>query len=426
MRHSSRPARGTVAIIVAGVLAGGCAQDLGETLSGPRPVSLAEFADRSASDEAPTPETPAVTEVADSSAPKVRLGAGSEEVERQVLERLQQQETEDAEVRAALQTRRPGDRVLVDSLVGQINGRPIFADDILRPVEDRIIAETRRSETMEEFRLIVRPIIQARLMAVLQSELILSEAETSLSTQQQQGLLAFLRQLQEEEVAERGGSEVQAEQELLESEGVTLDQYMQQQIDERLIQDVRYRKILPRVVVSWRDIEREYDRNHDQFNPPPQVTLARIRLSSTQTEQIEDVKRRLADREDFAEIADAVGMAERGRWDTFTVGPGGISDIPINDTYKPYLEGLEGGDTTEPFEVRGRMMWLHVSSIEQPEGRSLYDPEVQEILHNAIFQRRFLEEQNRYFANLMEKSTLDDLEQMFQRVMAIAAIRYGP
>ena len=71
------------------------------------------------------------------------------------------------------------------------------------------------------------------------------------------------------------------------------------------------------------------------------------------------------------------------------------------------------------------MMWLHVTSIDQPQARSVYDEDVQLRIHESIFGQRLMEERNRYMSELLEKSTLDELNEMVEKVLQIALRRYG-
>jgi len=426
--------RRSLAIALALVaVAGGCATDGADIAAGPRTVSLAEFASPDPGERGEAPNqgedtdrgsmpddiVPARTTVV---APP-RLGAASPDFDEDLLARLEQPEPD----RRSMSIRLPGDRVIVDSLIGQINGRPVFADDILLPVEDQLVALSQRVNTTEEFMAEATGIVGVRLMDVVQSELILSEAVTSLTDEQQQGLLFYIRNMREEEVARRSGNRQEAERQLLEEEGKTLDEYLDLQKDQALIYDILRRKIRSRIVVSWHDIKREYERHFDEFNPPASVSLSLIRLTNDQAALIDEVHGRLTAGEDFADVAEFAGMRDRGRWQVFNVGPGGLTDIPINDAYKPYLEGLGPGQTTKAIDLNGRTMWFHIAEVTRPEGRSLYDPEVQQMLDARIRQQRMAQEQSRYLLTLVRRSaTQDDMDQMLDRLLAIAMLRYSP
>lgn len=254
----------------------------------------------------------------------------------------------------------------------------------------------------------------------------LSEAEASLSSEEKRGLLFMLRSMREQEIAKIGGGSLEeAERKLQRDEGLSLEEYLEQQKEEILLNRITREKIISQVIVSWRDIEREYERQFDEFNPPATVTLSRIRISSDQTDKIEDVKQKLAAGEDFGDVAEWVGMFERGDMGPFTMGPGGQISDEFPEAYKPFLPGLEVGATSEGFPVRNWTMWLHVTSIDQPQARSVYDDDVQLALHQFLFARRYQEEKARYMSELLENSTLDEWNEMVERVLQIALRRYG-
>ena len=264
---------------------------------------------------------------------------------------------DESDEREVLHPTRPGDSVIVDSLVGHVNGRPIFADEFLEPIEDRLLRaadEHRGPDLVRTF----RSIITEWLRETVLNELILAESEASLSEQEQMGLFAMLNRVYDEEIRKGGGTKSGAESRRR-REGDELDQYLGKQKDLVLIDHIRLAKIQPRVVVTWRDIEREYQRRYEHFNPAATVTLARIRISTeTQAALIDDVTNRLAADASFAEIAEELGFDDGGLWETFEAGPGGITDIQVSPVMKEALTGLVAGDTTPPFQLGSGTLWL--------------------------------------------------------------------
>jgi len=108
--------------------------------------------------------------------------------------------------------------------------------------------------------------------------------------------------------------------------------------------------------------------------------------------------------------------------DPLQMGPGGVNDVALSDVITPHLEGLEVGDTSRGFTIGSRTMWIHVASIDQPPGRSLY--EVQRQLQAELRQRRELEERVRFIRSLFEQGIYDELELMSRRILAVAVQRY--
>ncbi len=432
---------------LAALCAAGCSST-GERAGKPRPVSLAAFA--RPVETLPPAEVPMepvmVTEPGEDMAPAaveddhdsgeipastgIELGATSVDEPEPV-----DGDTEAAEARSISEAERvysermiPGDRLIVDSLVGQVNGRPIFADDFFLPIEDRLIAEADGC-TQREYTYRAKEIVDAELRDVVQNALFLAEAESALSPEQQQGLLYWIKQMQEQVVSDFGGTEAVARGEL-QKEGTTLESYMRDRKDRALIENLIQAKIQPKVIVSWRDIETEYKRHYDEYHPKGMVSLARIRLTTErQAEGIIRVMERLAAGEEFMEVADSLNSSGAGEWQEFEMGPGGLSEIEgiSNEIMIAEVTSLTGqGDTAGPFEIGSTTWWIHITEFDQPQSRSLYDPQVQRELRSAIQNARSLQEQYRYFNSLLEEGIYDELEAMSERLLLIAVLRYGP
>ena len=194
----------------------------------------------------------------------------------------------------------------VESLVGQVNGRPIYAEEFFEPIEDqlRVIAagadRAQARRTLEAF-------VAQRFKAAVDSELVVAEAESKLSPEQQAGLFAWLRSLQEETIAQRGGIRAAAEESLQEEEGGSIEDFLRITRDTQLARRLLNERIEPRAIVSWRDVEQEYERRRGEFNPRPQIRIGRVRLSvETDAAAIERVKALVAEGKDFASIASEI------------------------------------------------------------------------------------------------------------------------
>ena len=405
----------SIGVVAAAVAAAGCTQSKSGDA---RTVTIAEFAQPAAAEGAVTPaEVGGETETVQPVVARDLGDAGG-------IDPYDFVEPDEFSDRAILRPTEPGETVIVDSLVGHVNGRPIFADDFLEPIEDRLLRAAEETSGVERQQ-VFRVIINDWLQDVVTNELLLAEAESSLSSQEQMGLFAWLRMMYDEEIRRGGGTRSGAEQRRQKA-GEDLDEYLGEQKDIVLIRQLQMQKIHPRVIVSWRDIEREYRRRHAEFNPLATVTLARIRVNPvTQSALVDSVNARLAAGEPFTEIAEDLGYADGGVWETFEMGPGGITDIEVSEVMKQALEGLEQGDTSEPFQLGSALLWLHVVEVQRPGARSIYEPSVQLGLRNSIRARRANREWFRYVNSLLERGVYDELEEMAERLYQIAMDRYG-
>ncbi|MDP7030545.1 MAG: peptidylprolyl isomerase [Phycisphaerales bacterium] len=322
---------------------------------------------------------------------------------------------------------RPGQAVVVDSLIGQVNGRPIYADEVLAPVMDRLVA-TYEDQPYGVFQQQLTTLVIQQLQAVVVNELIVAESRASMSTAQQGGLLAFMNQLREDAVRKRGGVSREAERQLLEEEGKTIDEYLDAEKQKLLIEEVLRDKVAPHTIVSWRDIERSYRARIHEFQPPATVTLGRIRLRTAGNEpQITLLSSELKAGEPFEVVARQAGMAEDGVWETFDLpADGNLEDLPLADFYKPHIKGLGPGEVTEAFTRGTWTLWVSVIDITQPEQRSLDDSDVQRLLQQQISMSRAQEAESRFIGQVLQRGIYDDISMMGERAVAIAASRFPP
>ncbi|MCH2135776.1 MAG: hypothetical protein MK101_04235 [Phycisphaerales bacterium] len=402
-----------VAVVMMAALAGGAGCSDSTAFQGARTISLGDFSDPSLRDM-PIPDDDAAR------AALQAAGLTPPEVEPPVLppgDNLEAFFDVDA---------RPGEPVVVDSLIGQVNGRPIYADEVIGPITDQLRAEYERM-AWQQFQPVMERLVMQRLQEVVLNELFLAEARASMSEQQQHGLLAFMRQLEQDLVGKSGGVQRQAEQDVLAEEGRTIEEYMQLQEERVLIETLMNERVRPKAVVSWRDVEREYEARHDEFNPAARIVVGRIRLRTEGNEEtITAVGQRLAAGESFGDVAADVGMADRGVWETFTLPRDGIEGLEIADVYKPILEKLSSGETSPAFERGNYTMWLSMLDRTQGEARSLFDPDVQQQLQQELYGREMARAQGEFINDVLQRGIYEDLNIMHQRALAITATRFPP
>ena len=320
----------------------------------------------------------------------------------------------------------PGQTVVVDSLIGQVNGRPIFADEILTPIMDQLNAEYLR-QPWPRFQQMVVQLVSQQLKSVLYNELFLAEARASMSEEQQTGFLAWMNNFRGDEIGKRGGVQAEANRQLLAEEGKTIDEFMKQQEEQQLIQHLMNSRVRPNTLVAWRDVQRAWDARKDQYNPKPTVTLGRIRIRTEGNEdQIKLIEGELQAGEAFSVVAAAAGMPDDGVWQTFDLGDGGVSDIEIADFYKEHIASLDVGQTSKPFVRGARTIWISVIAIDRPEVHTLYEPSIQQALYREIYSRRLNEAQSEFIDGILRRGIYDDIDLMNEKIVKIALSRFSP
>jgi len=316
----------------------------------------------------------------------------------------------------------------VDALVGQINGRPLFASEFFAPMDARLRAEARRLPP-RQWAQFAREEINRALRTRVVNELLLAEARASLTPEQRKGLLAFIENFRETLVSQNQGSEEIAERNLLEQEGATLDQKARELLDQELLRMQLRKALADQAQVSWREVEIEYERRRDEFQPPPTITLRMIRIPADDLERRRRVEEALARGEPFEAVArrqsawnpEGGGLYPRDgalQLDAPSLAEANIfGPAPLNDAAR----SLSPGAWTGPIEFNGSLHWLYLERVER-RSVSLFDAQLQ--LYNELRNRRLQEAEQRYLEELISRGSLTNLARMEQRLLAFAIERY--
>jgi len=313
--------------------------------------------------------------------------------------------------------------VLIDALVGQINGRPVFASEFFEPLDARLRAEAKRLSADAWLRQ-SREEIKRELRGRIIDELLLAEFEASFPAEQRQGLLMFVRQIRQQLVTENRGSAALAEKRF-EEQGSSLEEEVKRIRDREFINQQLRQEVASRIYVSWREVQAEFERNREKWDPPGTARLRMIWIDEAEVERIEQAQERLASGEAFEAVArDLSG---------FKASEGGLVEITLDaadyaDSTLFGAEGLNGpaqslspGEHTEPFDWNGRRVWILLEEVNDPDP-TLFDLQVE--IYEDLWNGRFMEENARYLESLINKGTMTDIETMERRLFEIAADRY--
>lgn len=324
-------------------------------------------------------------------------------------------------VRRMQQQQDPDTDYLLDAMVGSVNGRPIYAATIIEPIDPQLRALASR-RSVGEFRQQAQQLIDARLQQIVTDTLIYGEAERDLSAKELPGLRQMLQDYREKLIREQGeGSLMKAERTILQEQGITLDQAIENRRQEVVVRRYMQRKIAPKIVVTRRDIERFYQDNYDRFNPPPTRVVRLIATNSA--DAAAKVQQRLAAGESFEEVAqdeelNGYSPAEGGLWGE-VVGEEPFGNASVNEA----LVQLDEGEHSGPIAINENSTWfLFIEEIKAEPSLSLREAQVK-------INRLLREQQFRYFSEqerlrLMKQGNYNSVEQMSARLLDIVMSRY--
>jgi hypothetical protein len=319
---------------------------------------------------------------------------------------------------------RVGQRWPVESLIGQINGRPIFAEEVFSRVEAEVMLAA-QNPNPEQARAGVDATVRRAFRQQVESELILAEAESRLSPEMKQGLLGWLRDLQETTIAQRGGNRAAAEDALRDEMRMSVEEFVEFRKNTELTRDILRRKVEPRVVVSWRDVERLYAQRQAAYAPNPEMRVGRIRLvKEGQQDKIDEAKRLFAEGKPFVEVARTVGVEKDGFWRSVPTQDGQMNVSDLTDDLQAVLRPLKPGEVSAPFEQRSSVTWFAVLGVDAQQGISIFDPDLQLALRGELQATQERIEQGRYIQSLQKRWLGASIAKMELRLVQMARERY--
>lgn len=318
---------------------------------------------------------------------------------------------------------------LVDSMVGDVNGNPIFAREFLSPMEGTLTARAREAQTEAEWRAFATQHIRVALDAQIANTLLREEALASLAPEKKQGLRYLLDNYRQTLISRRGGgSETRLQRKLEEQTGRTLSEELNLAREQFLIEEVALGRLKDSTVISMADVRNFYDRNYEQFNPPPTAHLCAIQVAAGDAEAIEDINLRLEAEEPFVEVA-------AGPYNFFRRDSGGRRIYEIRDSYEstPLFTGqgyeeldraarsLRVGEWAGPIRIGDYLWWVHLERINEVRF-SFYD--MQLFLEQYMSSVRQNEAKNRLIRQLQENASFTSQPEMVQRLVNVAAEWY--
>ncbi len=314
--------------------------------------------------------------------------------------------------------------LLVDAMVGQVNGRPIYAGEFFAPMDTKLRRDAEQLEPrkwLEE----TRAQIKLRLRSRVIDELLLAEFEAAIPDEQRPGLLAWVSSLRDQIISENRGSETIARQKVSAEEGLTIEEQVEKLRDRELIQQQLRAQVTNRIFISRREVEQEYERRSERFNPLPDAVFRLMLVPTSEADRVQRVQTALDSGESFEAVArrESTYSPEEGglhkvKLDAPTVAQSTIFGVPeLNDPAQQLAEG----QTVGPFPFRSNTAWITLESLES-KSVALYDAQLE--LYNILWNARFAEETDKYLRGLYERGSLDDVEQMERRLLEIAADRY--
>lgn len=317
-------------------------------------------------------------------------------------------------------------RITVDAMVGQVNGKPIYASEIFRQIGEQQLDRLGTTLPRIEFRREVVSLVVKTLRSEVQNALILAEAERDLTEQQQLGLLGALEVEREKMLARYGnGVPAVADETMRRELGFDLDTALRFKRQEILVSKYRREKILPQIHVTRREVERYYRDNFQQFNSAPTVTV-RVIIVPTEAEA----------KKVEADLAAGVSFADAAKkHSTYRRTQGGLMDpfvlrTPVNQfnelvwpQLNEQVRTLAVGQHSPPLKIDRGYGFVFIENV--AGGKSQPLSEVFLDIERGLRRQKANQTQLKNLQKLMEEGNYTPIDVMGPALVEVAMSRYA-
>lgn len=314
----------------------------------------------------------------------------------------------------------------VDAMVGQVNGKPIYASAIFKGIGEEQLQRIGQSQPRLVFRSEAERLIYADLRSRVTNAMILAEAERGLSEREQLGLLGYLKQEREKILANFGaGVAARAEDELMKEKGHGIADELEARRQELLTQKYLREKLYPKVFVTRQEVERYYNDHYDEFNPSPTVTLRVLIVRDEKT--ADQVDAALKADESFEKVtgqygifrAPQAGLMEPQKLDSKLSESNLLSWPQLNEK----IRNLAVGQHTDRTKIDPGYGWVALEKLEGGEKKSLQDVYLQ--VEAGLRNRKFNALSRKYTEQLLENGNYTPIQQMSAALLDVAMTRYA-
>lgn len=322
--------------------------------------------------------------------------------------------------------------VIADAMVGQINGKPVFASEFLDPLDGKMRADLKKFPKPDDWLREQSGAVFSRVIDRVRSELVLGEARARLTPEERVGLTNLLTRIQGVIAAQSGGSLEQARADIERKSGETsLDRYLADERDQILIQRTLQEAIQPKIRVPWSAVERYYRENIDKFQPKGEAVLRVVVIDAKDADGLSAAAAAAGQTDsDFALFA----KTDRNLFLRDTAGerrfpltkPSSewalVSSKEINEAASKLQPGQHVGPLDFGRAGAERKVWVRRDAdIVQP-GRTLEEAQVDIV--RELMGQKFQSETGSFYQTLLGDSSFTPVDLMSLELLALAAERH--
>lgn len=314
----------------------------------------------------------------------------------------------------------------IDAMVGQVNGRPVYANEIFKMIGVEQLTRLGEQRPRPEFRAELQKLITNTLRSHVTDSLIYADADRNLSKQERSGILVLLERQRQTLISEWGGGVPKLANEKMQRElGYGLEQELEYFRQRVMVSKYRRERIQPKVIVTRREIERYYEDNKDQYQKYPTVTLRLILIRDEA--KVKGAVEALKGGEDFEAVAK--------EYSDYKASSGGLRDpdelkSPLSSynelAWEPVnmaVRDLKEGEYAGPIETDSGTVLVKVEELDEVEQKPM--KAIYKQIERELYGSKFNYESRKYLANLLRKGNFSPIDEMVNSLVEVGMSRFA-
>jgi parvulin-like peptidyl-prolyl isomerase len=296
----------------------------------------------------------------------------------------------------------------VGFVVAEVNGNPIFADEVIKQLRSALAAEARKLDR-ESFRQLASQLVERQIDVLVMNELEIAAASNQLKDEEKKTADTLTMQWRAQEITRAGGS-IQQARENYRQQGLDFEEEVRKRYQFHLLQVFTWRKLMPLVRVSADDMRDYYRRNVDVYTLHGQATFRVIKIDPKQHGGRDAAERRARELRaqalagDFEKLAssdandDAIGRANGGLLKDLK------KDSYVNEKVEAAVWAAKPGEVTDVVADGGAFYVAKVESLEAGTVQPFQDMAVQAGIRDRLTKEQYQKLRSEYQRKLIANS----------------------